>query len=178
MTWHGYITSVFVKNGAVICNVKHSGRVNSEATAIPILTSFSGHMVVPKVGQKVVVSSLEDGSEYIEGVLSTEGSDLPELSDGEVTFQFDESTELTFSTDGKGGYNVDVSASGSVNVAATETVTIEGSTTVDISGSEPVTIDGIAFKEHTHEFEDSTISDTGDGSGSESTSTKTTDLPQ
>lgn len=170
MSWHGYVTSVFVEGGAVMCNVKHSDRVNSEATALPILTSFSGHMVVPQKGQKVVVDELEDGTEFIEGVLSTDGDSLPELSDGEVTLHFGDSTKLTFSKDGSGGFNVDVSASGSVN--------IEGAKDVSVAGGNPVTIDGIEFENHTHEFEDSTINDTGDGSGSESISTKQTNIPQ
>lgn len=153
MSWHGYVTSVTVEGGAVMCDVQHSDRINADADSIPVLTSLSGEMVVPRVGQKVVVSKLEDGTEYIEGVLTTKGSDLPNLSPGEMTFQFDDSTTITVTENGGGGFDVDISASGSV------------------------LIEGIPFDEHVHDYGDTTITDTGDGSGSSSTTTETTDPP-
>lgn len=153
MSWHGKITSIFVRNGVILCNVHHVDRNDVESENVPILTSFSGELVVPKLGQKVVVGEIESGIEYIEGVLTTDGEDLPQLSEGEITFRFDGDTEITASKN-DGVYNIDISAGGSV------------------------TINGIPFSDHTHAFEDSTIEDTDTGGSSESTTTKQTEKPE
>lgn len=151
---HGWITAVKYQDGVVLCDVQPF-RVNTQFEDVPVLKQFSGFHLMPTVGQKVKLIELGEQTRFITDVITTEEESArpASMQEGEVVFQFDADTKLTFTKDGAGNYNVDISASGDVNVSAL--------------GS--IFIDGIDFTAHTHTYTDST--DT-------TSTTRTTDPPQ
>jgi len=165
---HGIINSVSYENGAAICDVQPV-RVDTEYKNIPVMKPFSGQTRMPKPGQKVVMGKFDDGARVVLGFLTREDSYPGEMKPGEITIQLDDSTKVEMVETSTGDYDLKLSASGDVSVSADKNVSITGASNVKI--------DGIDFDQHTHDYDDSTIEDTGDGSGSESTTTKTTDPP-
>jgi len=150
---HGKVTAVEYKDGTVYCNVRPM-RTTSEYTALPVLKTHSGFITVPKEGQQVMVERLDGGTRFISDVISKEDKSPSKVSEGDLSIQLDDSTQLHFEQQSNGDYNVQIEASGNI------------------------IIDGIDFDKHVHKTEDSTINDTETGSGSESTTTKTTSPPQ
>lgn len=82
-----------------------------------------------------------------------------------------DSTAVRVQTDG----DVDVGADGDI------TIQVNGDAQIDADGQLMLGTEGgatpVARADHTHEYDDSTIQDTDDGSGTESTSTKSTTKP-
>lgn len=157
---HGFVTSVQYEQGVPVCDVQLA-RVNTQDQHVPVSRMHHSMYLVPEEGQKVQMLKL-GAQRFITGVMAkNDDAGTPSLDGGEVAFQFDSGTKLSFTKDGSGNYDVTIEASGDVNI--------------DASGN--VYIDGIDFDQHTHDFEDSTINDTSDGSGTESTETKTTNVP-
>lgn len=161
MIEHGFVTGVRVDSGVPICSVRLANRMNNEPRDIPVSRMHHGVFMVPEEGQRVQIFKEED-QRFIIGVLNRNSDgDNPSVSDGEMAFQLDADTYVKFEKDGSGSYNVSIKASGDVNI--------------DASGN--VYIDGIDFDQHVHDYDDSTINDTSGGTGSESSTTKTTDPP-
>lgn len=162
MMEHGIVTSVRYQDGVPVCAVRLKHRVDVEDKYVPVMRMHGSQFLVPEQDQLVQLLTLGD-QRFIIGVLDRGEDDFspPDLSEGETAFRFDDGTTLSFTKDGSGGFNVSIEASGDVNITANGDVLIEG----------------IAFSNHTHDYSDSTINDTGDGSGSESSETKTTDPP-
>lgn len=151
---HGTVTNVEYKDGVPVCSVQLQGRVNNEDERVPVMRQHHGMFLVPNVGQQVQMLKLDD-QRFIVGVLETgDGDWSPDLSEGELAFMFDDGTRIEFSKTDSGDFDVHVEASGKVY------------------------IQGIPFEDHVHDYGDSTIADTGDGSGTESTETKQTAPPQ
>jgi hypothetical protein len=122
---HGKVTTVEYKDGVVYCNVRPM-RTTSKYEALPVLKSHSGFIEIPKVGQQVMIDTLDDGTRFITDVLSKEEETPDEMSEGDLAIQLDGGTQLKFQKQSSGDYNLQISASGNV------------------------TIDGIDFDEHTH----------------------------
>lgn len=191
---HGTVTSAWYENGVVLCNVQPV-RISNEYEKVPVVTTHAGLTTVPRQGQKVAMDTLEDGTRIIVGVIAKQGENSrpSDLSEDDFTIQVDPDTEISLVENANGDYDLTLSASGSLTINATGDVTVNSNGAVDVTGGGDVTvdaggkalissangveIDGIPFTDHTHTFEDSTINDTGDGSGSESTTTKETQPP-
>jgi len=157
---HGLITSVNYKQGAVLCNVQ-AIRVSTEYRDVPVMKPFSGTIQMPKLGQKVLMETLDDGTRFIIGYLAREEDRPSEMDQGEMTIQVGPSTKISLTKDDD-TWDVDLSASGTISV--------------DADGD--VKIDGIDFDQHVHDHEESVINDTDDGSGTKSTTTKQTSPPK
>lgn len=149
---HGTVTTVNYEAGVVYCEVRPV-RLNQTYTDVPVMKPHSGFIQVPKQGETVAMHKLNDGTRFIGSVVSRESARPNDMSEGELQIQLDEETRLAFSERSDGNYDVEIGSSGDV------------------------TINGVSFADHTHDYDDSTISDTGDGSGTESTATKETTTP-
>lgn len=124
---HGKVTNVTFTDGVPVCTVQLFDRVNNEVDA-PVSRMNRGIFMVPEVDQRVQLLKIED-QHFVVGVLARNVPEAtPELSEGEICFQFDEETKLSF-TKGESGYNIDIEASGNI------------------------TIDGIDFDQHTHQYD-------------------------
>lgn len=163
----GIISTVDYRNGGVLCDVE-AIRVNTTYRAVPVLRSFSGEFAMPQVNQKVVLGEMADGTRIITGFLTAGESQPTDMQPNEYTVRLDDSTAIEATQNGDGTYDLAVSASGTLDV--------DGDT-VQIDGTSDVVIDGIDFDQHTHDYDDSTVNDTSDGTGSESSTTKTTNAP-
>lgn len=152
---HGRITSVNYADGVVTCDVQPI-RASNSYQSVPVLKQFGGLTVTPKPRMKVLMGKMSDDTRVILGFMTKDSDDeyLAEMDPEELSIRVDSGTRIDLTKNQQGDYDLDIAASGNVF------------------------IDGIDFDEHTHSYGDSTISDTSDGSGSESTTTKTTDPPQ
>lgn len=134
MLEEGIITSVKYEQGIPVCDVEHLHRIDEETKNVPVIRQHHGMYLVPEEEQKVLMMKLEN-QRFIVGVLGKSGHN-PTLDAGEVSFDFDAGTSITFSKDGSGSYDVSIKASGDMNITA--------------SGN--VYIDGIDFDQHTHNY--------------------------
>lgn len=150
----GTVTSVRYKDGVPVCRVQIQDRVDNEDPNVPVMRMHHGMFMVPQENQKVQMLKLGE-QRFVVGVLA-KGEDYsnPDLSEGDLAFMLDDQTKLSFTQRDDGAFDVNVKASGKVY------------------------IEGIPFEDHVHELEDATIEDTGDGSGTKSTTTKQTTTPQ
>jgi hypothetical protein len=96
---------------------------------------------------------------------------MPQMEEGDFALKLNEDTELFFSRQADDTFNLSVKADGNISVSTTS-----GNVSVD-APSGTITANGVDVENHTHSYTDSTISDTSDGTGSTSTSTKNTDPP-
>lgn len=112
------MSSVTVKDGAVLVDAYATSRSFTNYTQVPILNSFNGLITVPQEGQKVIISETGGGVEYVEGVLTVLGpkAEPPSLAQHEFALQFDPDTKFTVTKDGSGGFDVDIEASGDVTI--------------------------------------------------------------
>lgn len=184
---HGIITNVRYNEGVALCDVQ-AIRVATEYKDVPMTKPFAGFTVMPSPGQKVGMAELSDGTRFITQVIAKEDEFPASMSPGELAIQLDASTKVTITESGDSytltlhGDDVDIEAVGSavsitaaqdVNVNASGDANIVASGNANVSGAS-VFINGIDFESHVHDFEDSTIADTSDGTGTESTATKQT----
>jgi hypothetical protein len=169
-TIHGTVTTTKVKDGTLYASV----RVPRKGVTYhykPVLHSGTGDLHGIKEGSRVILSRTTDAEWIILGTVDSEpGSDIGDkIEENERVIYSDDKSEIRLSKT-NGTYQLDISAGADINLSA------EGD--VNISATGNVFIDGIDFDQHTHDYEDSTIEDTSDGSGSETTSTKTSDVPK
>lgn len=151
---HGVITTVNYDDGVVTCHVQKMDRVDVELRNVPVMKSAAGDVSVPQVDEIAVMDQLDDGTHVIIGYLAKlPDGENPTVDHGERVFRFDAGTELRFSQNANGNWDIDLTASGDI------------------------TIDGIDFDQHVHDYGDSTIEDTADGTGTETTTAKQTDPP-
>lgn len=147
------VTSVSVDAGKVFVSCQPP-RPGVEYRNIPLLRLFPGAMVTPSEGDIVAVHKLPDGSKVATMASSLpEGVTMPNLGEGEMCFRFSDGTQIKISKDGSGTYNVNIDADGSVF------------------------INGIDFDQHTHDYQDGTINDTSDGTGTQTDTARTTGPP-
>lgn len=149
---HGIVTTVKYESGVVYCDVRTTG-TTSEKPGVPVLKPHSGFIQVPSQGDVVTIETLADGTPFITGMAAAESETPDQMKEGELAIQLDNGSRVAFKQNSEGNYDVHLESSGDV------------------------IINGVAFSEHTHAHDDSTISDTEDGSGSESTSEKQTTQP-
>lgn len=125
-------------NGIIKCSVQmgHAGGVRNN---VPVSKPNAKAMLKPETGDTAIVDYTEDGSTYIADVLSVPSKEYeaPTLAEGSMTFQFDDSTEITVDKNDSGDYIVDINASGKVSVNATN---------VDVTASQTATIDANTVK--------------------------------
>jgi len=180
---HGTVTTVVMDQGIVYCNVEPL-RYNTEYEGLPVLKSHSGFVKMPRQGDIVLIDKLQDGSRFIQNVLSNEEvhnkpEPVPsELKEGELTLRLDRKTELTFSITPDQKYNIEIRASKDIDIEADRDLTIEAGRDIELDAANDVIIQGIPFMDHVHGYEDDTEEDTSDGSGSTTTTQKTSDTPE
>jgi phage baseplate assembly protein gpV len=149
---HAYVESSWYEDGTVYCDVRPA-RPRALYDEVEVLKPQAGFFQVPKQGDRVAVDELDNGEKFITHIVRSD-TDAPEvLADDELTIQLDDGTRVAFEKSGD-TYDIQIEASGDVF------------------------IEGINFANHTHDYEDSTISDTSGGSGTQSNTTKTSDPPQ
>lgn len=168
---HGIVTATYYEQGAVACDVQGM-RVDSQYRQLPVIPVFAGMIHVPRQGDKVAIHQFEDGTRFIKGVIESRRSYPDEVSEGEFVIQLDQDTKLSFTQTDSGDYDIKINASGDLNLDAT------GEINVSTDGEQDVNINGIPFENHVHSYTDDEISDTSDGTGTETTQNKTTDPPQ
>lgn len=155
----GIVTSVTYSDGVPSCDVRLI-RTATEVPNVPVMRSHHGLFFVPEQEQKVQTVKMGD-QRFIVGVLDRGANyDDPQLDEGEFSIKLGNNTEITISDNGN-GLAIDISAADSVAIDA-----------------DTVTINGTPFDEHTHQYDDTTIEDTGDGSGTSSSSTSSTSAPE
>jgi len=122
-------------NGMVKCSIQmgHAGGVRNN---VPVSKPNAKAMWKPETGDTVIVDYTEDGTTYIADVLSVPSKkyEAPTLAEGSMTFQFDDSTEITVDKNESGKYMVDITASGTVSVSASQSVQVDAST-VDLDST-------------------------------------------
>lgn len=173
----GIITSVYYDNGIIECDVQPF-RNSGIYRRIEYLPSNIGLTEVPQQGN--TVNMLEDtaGTRYIASLRSAGNFNPDSLKEGEVALQIDKQTKVLIERVGDGEHNVTLEASGTVNIKSSGDLSVESSGDVNLQADGDIYIEGIKFSDHSHTHDDSTISDTSDGSGSETTTEKTTGPPQ
>lgn len=162
------VTATRISNGRVVVDVSFD-RPGATKSNVPFFQPFAGGFITPREQDQVQVYQLNDDSYVAMFPLSGTETVPADMGEGELAFLFDSSTKIRVKRAGDGTFDVSVSASGDTNIHAEGNVNVTGGN---------VFIDGIDFDQHTHTYSDDTISDTGDGSGSLSSSSKTTDPPQ
>lgn len=147
------VASSTVQDGEVFLTVQPP-RPGVSYRDIPMLQLFPGAMIVPEEDAVVAVHKMPDGKRVATLAISVpEELTMPDLEPGDMVFKFSDGTQIQVAKDGSGTYNVNIDADGSVF------------------------INGIDFEQHTHDYEDATINDTSEGTGSPSDSTRTTEPP-
>ena len=182
MSREAVVTGVTEKEGVVLIDCYAVDRGKITYRKIPMLTTMNGLICVPDEGQKVIVTETENGTSYVEGVLTVTPDETPSLSSQEYALQFDPSTKITATKDGSGNYTISIEASGDLSVNAEGNVSVSSSGDVSVDATNNVSVTGgnvtigedasaveVAVQEHTHDYEDTL----DDGS----TTTKTTQQP-
>ena len=160
----GRIASVFIKpeENNVFVNVTTGPK--QEPREMRYVSQKLGLWLVPAEGDIVEVHRISGEFVAKNAITSTEVPFPPDLSERDFCLKFNDQTQLWFSKQGDGSFNLDVEADGDISITS-------NGGTVDISTTAGgnVVIDGIDFDQHTHSYSDD------DGSG---TSTRTTAGPQ
>ena len=149
---HGFVEITDYEDGVVYCGVNPI-RSGGSYPDLPVLKPQSGFIQVPKEGDLVAIDELSDGTKFITNVISKTEASPDTMKEGDMVIQLDEQTKLVFKRNGKGSYNIQISASATLSLSA------EGSISLD--APDGVFINGTKFQEHTH---DHSWSDSG-GSG-------------
>lgn len=166
---HGTVVNTRTENGILYCDVRppRAGVTHEDCAVIRPTT---GTLTGIREGARVIITKTEDQLWLVLGTLGSEGESAlaSNITDNERVLYSDENTEIRLSKD-SGTYKLDVSSGADINIHA------DGDVNLSAGGS--FYIDGQDFWTHTHDYGDSTIADTGDGSGTESTETKTSQPP-
>lgn len=166
---HGTVVATYTKHGTFYCNVRVP-RVAVTHNKCPVVHSATGDLHAIKEGTRVLIAKTTDEMWVVVGTLGSDGETAlgAEMSDNERVIYADDSTEIRLTKSG-GSYKLDITAGANLNINA--------SGDVNISATGNVFIDGIDFATHTHDFADTTIADTSDGSGTATDTTDTTEPP-
>lgn len=185
---YGVVTSVREESGIVYCDVQaiRKGVTYNER---PVLRTHSGFIQVPEQGNVVSIEKFKDDIRFISGVVSDNGQS-PGMTEGELAIKLDAGTQLYFEKRRDGNFNINIEASGEVNVNAHDDNDVNVATEdgdvnlssdkaqVSLTSENGIIIDGIPFGNHVHDYVDDEISDTDDGTGSETAQDKTTNGPK
>lgn len=131
---------------------------HTEREGIPFRTPGSNVWFIPSVGEGVEVSEYAHEQYIAHSPVSPESKLPTDAEEGDIVINKDNGTTIVVSDDG----DITIDAAGDINLNA-ENLFYDG--------------DRLATENHTHDYDDSTIEDTSDGSGTESTTTKTTGSP-
>jgi hypothetical protein len=172
----GNVTTVNYEDGVVYCSVSPI-RFEAEYTNVAVLKSHSGFIQVPSQGDRVAMKKLKDGSRFISHVLSRERFTPDSMNEGELAIKLDEKTVLSFDKQADGTHDVTIGSSGDMALKSGGKLTMKSAGNLEMTSEKSVLINGINFEEHTHDYDDTTISDTGNGSGTASDTTETTTSP-
>lgn len=165
---HGIVTSKKVASEGHMALTVQSSRAGVTWKNVPVAQQHPGDIQNIEEGWHVALDQCDDGLWIVVGVLNTDPALLPDsLSDSERSMKFDDGTEISV-RGSDGNYNVSITGSGDVTINATGNVTI----------GDAANAVKLAVQNHTHDYDDSTIADTGDGTGTSSTTTKTTTKPK
>lgn len=139
---HGIVERTEYDSGVVYCDVKPI-RAGTAYPELPILKPQSGFIQIPREGDLVAVDELKGGKKFITNVISNREASPDTMKEGDMVIQLDEQTKLVFKRNGKGSYNIQISASATLSLSA------EGSISLD--APDGVFINGTKFQEHTHD---------------------------
>lgn len=139
---HGFVEITDYEDGVVYCGVNPI-RSGGSYPDVPVLKPQSGFIQVPKEGDLVAIDELSDGTKFITNVISKTEASPDTMKEGDMVIQLDEQTKLVFKRNGKGSYNIQISASATLSLSA------EGSISLD--APDGVFINGTKFQEHTHD---------------------------
>lgn len=102
-----------MKNGNVWVSVSHEAGGTSERE-IPYSSVFPGAAFTPRQGEMVEIYEV-DGQNFARAAHAPRNYPMPDLSEGEFVFRFDENTEIRVTKNG-GVFDLNLSASGTVTV--------------------------------------------------------------
>ena len=105
----GRITSVRRENGMALINAQ-TNRRGVEKRDVPVMKPFVGGIFVPREGDTVVMSELDDGRPVALGVLNKPEYDTTACMNGEMVFQFSEDAKLCVSESDTGGLRIHLDA--------------------------------------------------------------------
>lgn len=132
---HGIISSVKYTDGVVYCDVQPF-REEDVYRNIPVLKVHSGFICMPKQGMKAAMDKLEDGTRFIQQVISREPENPDSMREGEITLQLDENTYISYKKKNNGDFDLNLKASGDVNIESSNDININAPNgTVDITDS-------------------------------------------
>lgn len=101
----GRVTSVFIDGGSVYCNVNVLNTHNQDLQRVRVARPTAGFLAPPAQGDDVLVTELDDGSQYVTSVLTRAEIEYPALAQDELTLRFGTDGELTIS-EGASGYEL------------------------------------------------------------------------
>lgn len=128
---------------------------HTEYESIPFRSPGNDVWFIPSVGEGVEVSEYGRGQFIAHSPVSTD-TELPSnAEEGDIVINKDSGTTVIVSENG----DITINAGGDINLNGNNL----------FYGGER-----LATENHTHDYDDSTINDTDDGTGTESTTTKTT----
>jgi hypothetical protein len=136
----GYVDSVRVQDGSVLCTVEDADRPGTIYPDRPVIRPMMQEIVVPKPGTEVVLETMRDGELFVTGVVSTPGKTGPALEEGELGFVFPNDKDdtnpdsIVLTRDSSGDYTITVDLGGDVTIKADGTVTVD-SNDVKLGGS-------------------------------------------
>lgn len=165
----GIITSVYYSEGVVECDVQpfRGSGIYSEVEYLP---ANSDLFSVPEQGMYVNLEKDNDNEPFITSIRSNQQEYPDSLKEGELVVQLDSNTKLLVEKKSDSNHKITIEASDSVDIEANGDINLKAGGNIYINGTN--------FSQHSHPYQDSTISDTGDGSGSESSTKKTTGSPE
>jgi hypothetical protein len=181
MKRRGEITTITYEGNRFVAQVSD---VDRTATYDRVLLPqpLSGQMFVPPIESIVVVQKMHDEGWIIDGVLeipkespfdltkAIEGAREGHTSMG-FTFGQPENADSVqkFSIEYRdGGYVLNLNLGGDITINSGGDINLNPDGDVLVNGKE------VSVEDHTHDYEDTTVSDTDDGTGTSSTTTKTT----
>lgn len=165
---HGTVVATYTQNGTFYCNVRVP-RVAVTHNKCPVVHSGTGDLHAIKEGTRVLIAKTTDEVWVVVGTLDSENNAFPNsVQDNERVIYADADTEIRLSKS-NGSYQLDISTGADLNINAAGDV--------NITAGGNVLIDGIDFDAHTHDYADTTISDTSDGTGTATDTTETTQPP-
>lgn len=155
------VTSVEIKDGAVVVIAEDVDAPQRTYGPIPVATPLASQTAIPPVGSKVVVSAFHDGSKYVSGILTTPGGGSDsEASIKQGALNGTDSLVLTFVTEEKSepetfeiaysdnGFQISADVDGDITLDSSGDITLSagGDVRLDEGGSTKA----LATEDHTH----------------------------
>jgi len=116
---HGKVVSVNYKEGVVYCDVQPL-RNEPVYRNVPVLKPHSAFVFMPKQDMKVAMDSLDDGTRFIQDVISREDENPEDMREGEIAIHLDSGTQISFEKKNNGDFDLHLEASGDVFINGTK----------------------------------------------------------